>query len=69
MNGHSDRTPLAPIVERASRAADAERPHAPAVHAGVAAGDWLVLSGDDTRSGDRGRWIASDTTVDAVARS
>jgi len=62
-------TPLEPVLQRAELAARTERPSAPSVHAGVAHSDWLVLSGDDSSTGDRGRWIASDTHVDCEYES
>jgi hypothetical protein len=58
--------PLEPLLQRAELAARTERPSVPSVHAGVALSDWLVLSGDDSSTGDRGRWIASDTVVDCA---
>jgi hypothetical protein len=56
--------PLEPVLQRAERAARTERPELPDLHAGVAHSDWLVLSGDDSTTGDRGRWIASDLAID-----
>jgi hypothetical protein len=56
--------PLGPVLRRAERAARTERPALPDVHAGVAHSDWLLLSGDDSSTGDRGRWIASDAAID-----
>jgi hypothetical protein len=63
---HAGSNPLEPVLERAELAARTERPAAPDLHAGVAHTDWLVLSGDDSTTGDRGRWIASNTAVDCA---
>jgi hypothetical protein len=60
--------PLAPIMERAELAAMTERPQTPAVQVAIAEGR-LLFTGDDANSGDRGRWIASDTHVDCEYES
>jgi len=54
------------LLDRATEAAAEEQLGDAPVQVGVANDDWLVMSGDDTATGDRGRWIASDTYVDVV---
>jgi hypothetical protein len=56
--------PLAPLFERAARAAAVESNGTTPVHMTVVDDDWLLLSADDAELAEHGRWIASDGHVD-----
>lgn len=55
--------PLAPLFERAARAAAIEREGTSPVHMTLIEDEWLLLSSDDAELAEHGRWIASDVFV------
>jgi hypothetical protein len=55
--------PLAPLFERAARAAAIEREGTSPVRMTLIDDDWLLLSSDDAELAEHGRWIASDAFV------
>jgi hypothetical protein len=56
--------PLAPLFERAARAAAVESNGTTPVYMTVVDDDWLLLADGDSELADHGRWIASDGYVD-----
>lgn len=56
--------PLAPLFERAARAATIEQRGTSPVPLTLIDDEWLLLTGDDAELSEHGRWIASDAFVD-----